>query len=254
MASNETQEAENGLDELSSDKATERTESVTGADVRKTIYLIRHGQTRGNRAYFHQPDDLPLSKRGLAQAHCLIDALDPLPIEACIASDLFRAKETATIASAGRWAVETTPLFREIRRPGVLIGKHFLDPRSVVIMGLVYAHAADPDWHWSDEENVHDTYVRANDALQYLTERPETHLAVVSHRGFIASMLSIIKNRAHGTVRQFLHAGRHSTTLGNASITTLEWCDKPCPGDPLTNTCWKIESINDRRHLRKDCR
>jgi broad specificity phosphatase PhoE len=217
----------------------------------KTIYLIRHGVTAGNRALFHQPDDLPLSDRGLIQAHCLIDVLDALPIDAVLASDLFRAKETATIAAAGRYAIETMPLFREIRRPSTLIGKHFLHPQSIIAMGAIYIHAADPDWHWSDEESVHDTYVRANDALNYLADRPEECLVVFTHRGFIASLLSVVKNYAHGSVKQFLHAGRHSMTLANASVTTLTWRDEPCTEDGLTNACWHIASVNDIRHLKR---
>lgn len=220
----------------------------------KTIYLIRHGETYGNRAHFHQPDDIPLSTRGLAQAHCLIDALATRPLDAVLSSDLFRAKETATIATAGQCRVETSPLFREIRRPTELIGKHYLHPHSILAMGAIYIHATDPDWHWSDEESVYDTYVRANEALAYLAERPEEHIAVFTHRGFIASMLSVVKNYAHGTAKQFLHAGRHSMTLGNASISTLTWHNAPCKEDTLTNNCWQIVSVNDIAHVGHGCR
>src|SRR5258708_6512529 len=63
--------------------------------------LVRHGETIWNAAHRVQGHtDIPLSERGLAQAHLLAPRLAREPIRALYASDLSRAVQTAEPAAA----------------------------------------------------------------------------------------------------------------------------------------------------------
>ena len=63
-----------------------------------TIYLIRHGQTDWNRdKIFRGRADVPLNERGRDEAAALSRHLEEVRPEACYASPLSRARETAEI-------------------------------------------------------------------------------------------------------------------------------------------------------------
>ena len=59
------------------------------------IFVIRHGQTAGNKHRYVGWDDLPLDAVGRAQAQALADALADEPIDAIMSSPLQRALATA---------------------------------------------------------------------------------------------------------------------------------------------------------------
>ena len=60
------------------------------------IFLVRHGETEWNRiGRFQGISDIPLNKKGKAQAQALAQALKDEPIDVVYSSPLIRAKETA---------------------------------------------------------------------------------------------------------------------------------------------------------------
>ncbi len=64
------------------------------------IYLIRHGETKGNReGYFRGRADFPLNENGRRQAEALAEALKNAGIKRIYTGPLSRAKETAEILS-----------------------------------------------------------------------------------------------------------------------------------------------------------
>lgn len=84
--------------------------------MRRRVYLMRHGAV----AYFDgsgrpvDPDSVPLTDEGRAQARAARDLLEGIAFDRVIASGLPRAIETATIVAPGR-VVEKWPELREIR-------------------------------------------------------------------------------------------------------------------------------------------
>ncbi len=90
------------------------TQELAGA--RRRIYLMRHGAV----AYFDadgrpvDPDSVPLTDEGRAQAVAARELLDGIVFDRVIASGLPRTMETASLAAPGR-VVETWPELREIR-------------------------------------------------------------------------------------------------------------------------------------------
>jgi len=91
------------------------------------IYLIRHGETPGNRDRVVQVAQTPLSPRGLEQARRLGRRLADHPIERILASDLARADMTARcLHEATGVAVESEPLLQE-RNLGDLRGTPYAE-------------------------------------------------------------------------------------------------------------------------------
>ena len=60
-----------------------------------SIYLIRHGQTNGNRDRIVQMPDTPLSELGHQQAQQLAQTFQNISIEKIICSDYMRTQQTA---------------------------------------------------------------------------------------------------------------------------------------------------------------
>src|SRR6185312_15943901 len=61
-----------------------------------TVYLVRHGETMGNRLRRCQPYDTPLSETGRVQAGLVAERLaGEGPFDALYSSDLARTMETA---------------------------------------------------------------------------------------------------------------------------------------------------------------
>lgn len=89
------------------------------------IYLIRHGETDGNRSRTFQVPETPLSAHGRRQASALAARLRAEPIAAVLTSDLARAHETASVtAEALGLPVESTDLLQE-RNFGELRGRSY---------------------------------------------------------------------------------------------------------------------------------
>ena len=60
------------------------------------IFIVRHGETEWNRTNrFQGISDIPLNKKGKAQAEALAHALKDEAIDVVYSSPLIRAKETA---------------------------------------------------------------------------------------------------------------------------------------------------------------
>jgi probable phosphoglycerate mutase len=87
-----------------------------GGLMQTTVYLVRHGETPGNRIRRYQPYDTPLSDEGRAQARLVAQRLaEEGPFAALYASDLARTMETArTIGETLRLEPMPEPRLREL--------------------------------------------------------------------------------------------------------------------------------------------
>lgn len=153
----------------------------------KIVYLVRHGQSEGNITPVFQGPDSPLSEKGWEQAESIAKRVSKLSFEALIASPFLRAKETAeTIAQATDTQPEYSELFVERIKPESINSASHEDEN---------AQAAYREWikslHTSgmrveNGENFDDLLMRADKALEYLKNRQEKSLVVVTHGYFFA--------------------------------------------------------------------
>jgi broad specificity phosphatase PhoE len=92
-----------------------------------SIYLIRHGQTNGNRDRILQTPDTPLSDLGHQQAKQLAQAFQDISIENIICSDYIRTQQTAApLHAIQQSSFSLQPLLRE-RSFGDLRGKAYAE-------------------------------------------------------------------------------------------------------------------------------
>jgi probable phosphoglycerate mutase len=190
-----------------------------------TIYLIRHGETEGNRLRIVQPPDLPLNERGLRQAAAMASRLRDAGIVRILASDLARAHMTAqALASATGRAIELEPLLAE-RNFGDLRGQAYasfdFDP-----MALDYSPPGGESW-----EGFHQ---RAASAWRRIQEEAaatrDGALAVVTH-GLVCHSFAL----HHLLLEPPLE---NPERWGNTAVTEIE------PRAP-----WRVRVLNCTRHL-----
>ncbi|MBL4631469.1 MAG: histidine phosphatase family protein [Paraglaciecola sp.] len=92
-----------------------------------SIYLIRHGQTNGNRDRILQTPDTPLSELGRQQAQQLAQRFQDLPIGKIMCSDYLRTQQTvAPLLEMKASPFSLEPLLRE-RSFGDLRGRPYDD-------------------------------------------------------------------------------------------------------------------------------
>ena len=191
------------------------------------IFLIRHGETDGNRHRVVQKPEVPLNELGLEQARRLSRRLRQESITRILASDLERARMTAaTLAGETGLDVEHEPLLQE-RNFGDLRGQAYatfgFDP-----MAPGYEPPGGESW-----EIFYDRAARAWERVIESALETEGSLAVVTH-GLVCHAFA----QSHLTLEPPLGA---PDGWGNTSVTVIE---KRVP--------WRVELINCTVHLDDD--
>lgn len=216
--------------------------------------VIRHGQSRTNYTHTFQAGDQydsdPLTVRGADHARRLAQRIAALPLELTVSSSYLRARTTAGMIAAATGSPHVIPvqqgtawvdlpaldrgvkgktsLLREIDVPTELEGLRFDDPRARQIERAAMSVADQPERHFSDEENLHDLWRRAEEIRRYLEGRTERLIAVVAHGGILKVWLAHLMFTAVnglGTPAQ-LAAYRGFTRLGwwdNTGVLSLRF-------------------------------
>ncbi len=206
----------------------------------KNIYFLRHGQTRLNKKWAHQFTNTPLSSHGLQQAGKIARKLEKIKIDIIISSPYERARETADIISGVLdLDVKTSKLLIELRKPSVLQGKGWYSPKSLLVMSMQYLKATDKNWHYSDEENLHEFYIRSKEALDEISSMDEENILVVTHRGLMSSMLKHIENDGMDTIEENRKGLWRNLEIGNCCYIKTTWSPKGENGETLKGT-WKL--------------
>ncbi len=208
----------------------------------KKIYFVRHGQTDSNINGSYQSPEEPLNARGLVQADVVSERMKSLTIDRIFASTALRTQQTAAaIRRSTNLAVEISPLFREFDIPTSLHGAQYdADPES---KGNRFrrereAFVDDKNWHFEDEENYHDLFMRATEALSFLSALPEENILVVSHGNFLRTCIGYVINGGECTPRDVIRF-RKTIETSNTGVTLFE-CD---------GTNWKLVTWNDTAHF-----
>src|SRR5215216_3226208 len=176
--------------------------------------VIRHGESETNATNTFQAGNqydtdplTPLTPLGAEDADRLARRLALLPVDLVVSSSYLRARTTAAaiveateaqhvipVRQGSRWVdlAAADPevrnhasLLREIDIPSELQGLGFQDPRARAIQHAAMAVADQPDGHYSDEENLHDLWRRAEEIRRYLEARKDRLIIVVSHGGIL---------------------------------------------------------------------
>jgi len=206
------------------------------------IYLIRHGESKGNVGSRYQHPNSPLNPKGREQAGMLSATLAHAGVKRIIASHYPRARETAAIlGSALGLAVEENALFVEREKPSRLLNRR-VDDVSVRPLYTQWVHSLfEEDEKAEDGESYADIIARVDEALQFMCALKET-TAICSHGFFIRAMLMRMI-AGEGSSGQTLKHQYYGIAVDNCSITHVV-CQ------PLyIQQQWRILSLNITTHL-----
>src|SRR5262245_9584715 len=193
-------------------------------DGRRTIFLIRHGETVGNAARIVQRPDAPLSPRGVAQAERLARRLAGEGLALILSSDLARALTTAEhLRRATGARVEIDPLLQE-RNFGDLRGTPYAE-LDVDMFAPDYEPPAGESW-----PVFHQRVDRAWRLIETRAAGLDGPLAVVTHGLVCRSVASRLVVLPDGTPAP--------ERWENTSVTIL---DGPAP--------WRVRLLNCAVHL-----
>lgn len=197
-----------------------------------TLYLVRHGETEGNKAGILQGhSDTPLSLVGRRQAERTGESLSTVKFDAVYASDLGRARETAEeIMKRQSCRLVLDRRLREINL-GLFQGHTDAECRSLWPAEHAAYNRDRLNYRRPGGESYRDVRDRLAAALADImswhedTEVDHT-VAIVSHGGVLRSTLSLL-------------VGYTGEVIGNCSISVLRWDGK----------AWASERIGDVSHL-----
>lgn len=203
------------------------------------LYLVRHGESRGNIANIHQNEHTPLSETGVKQAMVIAKRFRHIPIDIIFASDMKRAAHTAEeINEIVKKQIIFTDLLREIKRPTEIEGKRVFSEQVIKIKKKLTDHWDDPNWYYSDEENFYDVRERGLKFLNMIELRREENILAVSHGYFIRILLGSMIWADALTPKIFLGYAM-KLMLKNTGLTVCEHTEKG----------WKLITWNDHAHL-----
>ena len=190
-----------------------------------SIFLIRHGETEGNRMRVFQQPETPLSDRGCAQARQLGERRAALGVGEILTSDYARTQMTAEAVSqaTGGVPLKLDAGLRE-RNFGALRGRAYadldLDPFAV-------------DYTPPDGESWEALHTRVSAAWERVTHaalKAESNLAVVTH-GLVC----------HSLVTRHLELGEGLDYEGGFGNTALTVIDAAPP--------WRVRVLGCTAHL-----
>ena len=155
------------------------------------VYFVRHGVTIDNEEHRFSRQDTPLSPKGVQQTEAIGVQCRPIPVDLIITSPAKRAVQTALIINQhAQVPVVEDQAFTELRRPSDIIGREYHNAHDII--EEMRAHATDPVWHHSDEENFHEFRKRMVAALDSVTKRTEENIMIVTHSNAMKMLISVI--------------------------------------------------------------
>jgi len=189
--------------------------------MRTVVYLVRHGETAGNRVLRYQPYDTPLSEAGRAQAQRVAERLKAEPAcTALYASDLTRTLETAAaIGAALGLDPIPEPRLRELDTgdwKGSLYDE--IEAGSPGHRARWIAGGGLERLPGTAGESTADVYARVTVAFDAIVARhPGERVIAVSHGWAIALLLAAIYGWDYAAAFR-----EQRVRLGNTSVTIVE--------------------------------
>lgn len=204
------------------------------------VYFVRHGESQGNISKSHQGPDTPLTDNGFSQAKALAKRFDKISVERIISSPHLRAVQTAEIIGEKlQIKPELNQQVSEWKAPDEIIGMSFHDQKAKEILDKIKSHS-EPDWYFSNEENLHDIKKRTLEFLNYLTTQKNESILVVSHSFFTKMMIVTMLFGENLTDRELL-AWNDFVISHNTNITLCEYKED--------QSRWRLVTWKDHSHL-----
>ncbi|KND49005.1 MAG: hypothetical protein AB200_01070 [Parcubacteria bacterium C7867-005] len=160
----------------------------------KVIYFVRHGESVLNSQGIRQGAEGALTDKGREQA---LATARKFPKhkgrpQVLISSPFERTKETSDIIAheLGITDIEYSDLLKERRNPREIIGHHGDESEVRQIIDLIDKGFHKDNFRYSDEENFADLKERAKALLEYISQRKEKRILMVTHNIFLKMIIS----------------------------------------------------------------
>lgn len=210
----------------------------------KIVYFVRHGQSNDNVAPVFQSPDSPLSEVGKRQVEKIAERVSKLNFEALVASPFERAKQTAeAITKVTSKEAEYSELFVERIKPTYINGKPYTDEKANTLWREWEKSLYTPGMRVEDGENFDDLVARADKALDFLNNKTERSLVVVTHGYILRTIVArvLLGDMLSGEAYRNL---QRTAAIENTGLTVLQYRDgfeeKPV---------WRLWIYNDHAHL-----
>jgi len=205
------------------------------------VYLVRHGESVGNKAHVHQTDQMALSSAGRNQAHLIAKRLKNIKPDLIYSSPFLRARQTSEIISEALGIpVEYWDNLAELRKPSEIHNKHVDDPKIAKIKEIVKKNFVNEGPRYSDEETFMELNARVEKVLTHLMEEHQKQNVVcVSHASMIKAVIAKMIFGEGLTAPIFTDIRYHFWST-NTGISVCEYGK---------DKIWGITSWNDASHL-----
>ena len=212
----------------------------------KLIYFVRHGESELNRERIRQGREGNLSEKGRQQAHTIGLRFKTIPVDVIISSTYTRTMQTAEgIAAVIDKEIIPSELFIERRNPSEIVGKWADEAEVRKIVDLIDKSYHENNVRYSDEENFEDLRDRAAKAVEFLENRPEKNILVVTHSIFMVMLAAYIASREGLTAEEFVRRGAFNP-IANTGITLASYDPRHTGGE---GKGWKLLSWNDEPYV-----
>ncbi len=209
----------------------------------KKIYFVRHGETDANESDTEQNREGVLTDLGKRQTENLGKRFLNIPIDVIISSSYPRARDTSKIINQNiNKGIVYSDLFIEYLVPSVIVGKVISNQSTIDVYRQLAKNYHTGDRH-SDEETFKDLKNRANHALQFIADRNEENILVVTHGMFLRTILAYILLGENLTSQEF-EAILSVAKTKNTGLTFVEYNDST-----KSLAKWKLIVWNDHSHL-----
>jgi broad specificity phosphatase PhoE len=189
----------------------------------KTIYFVRHGESKLNALKIRQGEEGGLSEKGIRQVEAQAERLLNIGADIVLTSHFERAEETAAIiAKRLHKNICTIKLLAERRNPKEIIGKDATDPEVLKIVDYIDKSFHAENVRYSDEENFEDLKIRAKELLKYLSKRRESTIVAVTHGIFLKMVASYINCGEALTANQYAMLS-FANDADNAGVTMCRY-------------------------------
>ena len=205
------------------------------------IYLVRHGESEGNKKGFYQDPEVPLSEEGVKQGHIVVGRLKKHRIDIIYSSPMVRAKQTAEIISDQlKIPIELWENLKEIRNPSEIWGKPIENEKIIKIRELARKEFLKRNGRYSDEETFDELDKRAKGILEHLLlHHKEQNVLCISHATMIKMIICKAIFGKDLTPEIFLQLREHFW-LKNTGIIVCEYTEK---------WGWTLVAWNDTSHI-----
>lgn len=211
---------------------------------KKTVYLVRHGQSIDNASPVFQSEESPLSPKGQRQARQIATRISKLSFDSLISSHLPRAAETANfISKATGKQIEQSELFAERRKPQAISGKPWKDELASKTWRRWEESLYTSGLRVDDGENYDKIVGRVDSALDFLVNRAENTIVVVTHGFFLRAIVARVL-LGDGLTGPNMRKFQTHASMENTGITVLHYRDAF-----EEDSHWRLWTYNDHAHF-----